>query len=129
MFSIELVRTSDNDYYFKLIGIGAPGTQAGIYVNGVKLLVATVGSAAPNAKSDTTLPFNVKADTDYTFKITAESMPTFVAGTASAFRVKFVKFVGRDYFFKVTAVGKAGAGCGFYLNSQKAPVAIATILN
>jgi len=129
VFSIELVRTSDNDYYFKLIGIGAPGTQAGIYVNGVKLLVATVGSAASNARSDTTLPFNVKADTDYTFKITAESMPTFVAGTASAFRVKFVKSVGRDYFFKVTAVGKAGAGCGFYLNSQKTPVAIATILN
>lgn len=128
VFSIELVRTSDNDYYFKLIGIGAPGTQAGIYVNGVKLLVATVGSAAPTAKSDTTLPFNVKADTDYTFKITAESMPTLVAGTSSAFRVKFVKSVGRDYFFKVTAFGKAGIVCGFYLNSQKTPVAVATIL-
>ena len=32
-----------------------------------------------------------------------------------------------DYFFKVTAVGKAGLGSGFYINALKTPVTVATI--
>jgi hypothetical protein len=31
------------------------------------------------------------------------------------------------YSFRVTAIGKVGNASGFYINHQKAPVAIATI--
>ncbi len=126
-FSTQLVKTTGNDYYFMITAIGTPGAQAGIYVNGVKLLVVTVAFTASTVKSDTNLPFNVKAGAAYTFKITAESKPTFVAETSSSFKVEFVKAVGKDYFFKVTAIGKVGTTSGFYINSQKAPVAVATI--
>ncbi len=127
VFTTQLVKTVGNDYYFKLTAIGTPGTNAGVYVNGVKLLVATVASTTPTVKSDTTNPFNVRANASYTFKLTADSRPAFVAGTASAFKVEFVKSVGNDYFFKVTAIGAIGASSGFYINAQKTPVAVATI--
>ena len=127
VFNIQLVKVSDNDYYFKLIATGKPGTKAGIYVNGVKLLTATVTATASTVKSDTSLPFNIKTGATYTFKITAESKPTLVAGTPSGFSIDYVKAVGKDYFFKVTAIGKAGTVCGFYINSQTMPVAVATI--
>jgi|GEM_PF-1411418 len=128
VFNTQLVKTEGNDYYFRLTAVGAPGAKAGIYVNGVRLLVATVASAASTAKCDTTRPFNVKAGEAYTFKITADAKPTFGAGTTSAFRAEFVKAIGKDYFFKVTAVGKAGAASGFYINNKKAPVTVATII-
>lgn len=34
---------------------------------------------------------------------------------------------GNDYYFEVTAVGKAGQVAGFYINSDKTPVTIATV--
>jgi len=128
VFTTQLVSQNGQDYYFKITAVGAPGAKAGIYVNGSKLLVATVGSAASSVKSDTTLPFNVKAGAAYTFKLTADAKPTFVAGTSSVFRVEFVKAAGKDYFFKITAVGKVGASAGFYISSQKTPVTVATIV-
>ncbi len=127
IFNTQLVKVSGNDYYFKLIATGNPGTRSGIYVNGVKLLVATVAANSPTVKCDTSHPFKVKAGNAYTFKLTAESKPTFVVGTSSAFKTEFVKAVGKDYFFKVTAVGEAGITSGFYINSQKTPVTIVTI--
>jgi len=128
VFTVTLVKTVGNDYYYKITAIGAVGTKAGIYVNGTKLLVATVGASASTVKSDTTRPFNVKAGASYTFKLTANERPTFVAGTSSAFKVEFVKDVGKDYFFRATAIGKVGTASGFYINSQKQPVAAATIV-
>ncbi len=128
VFTVELVNVIGHDYYYKIVAIGSEGSEAGVYVNGVKLLVASVAEKTPNFKCDTTAPFRVKAGLDYTFKVTAESKPTFVAGTSSAFRVVFVKSVGKDHFFKVTAVGQPGTASGFYINSQKNPVTIATVL-
>lgn len=129
VFAVQLVNTVGNDYFFKLTAIGKPGQASGIYVNGVKILVATVGATAAtsNVKSDTTGSFNVKAGKTYVFKITADAKPTFTAGTPSAFKVELVRVVGKDYFYKVTATGKAGTGSGFYVNSQR--VAAATIIN
>lgn len=127
VYNTQFIKTVGNDYYYILTAIGAPKAKAGVYVNGVKLLVATVESTASNVKSDTTRPFNVEVGKTYTFKITAESKPTFVCGTSSAFKAEFVKSIGKDYFIKITAIGKAGNVSGFYINSQKIPVAIATI--
>ncbi len=129
MFKVELASSSGNDYYFKLIAIGAPGAQAGIYVNGQKLLVATVGAQASDGgvKSDTTAPFKVKAGKDYTFKLTAKSKPSFVCGNGSVFTVTFAGQKGSDYFFKAKAVGKAGSCAGFYINGSKTPCTTATV--
>lgn len=126
VFETQLVNTSGNDYFFKLTAIGKPGDKAGVYVNGVKLLVATVGATASIVKSDTTGAFHVKPGQSYVFKLTADTKPSFVSGS-SGFTVDFVKVIGKDYFFRVTAVGKINAGSGFYINSQKSPVAVATI--
>jgi hypothetical protein len=132
VFSTVLVKSTGNDYFIKLIAIGAPGAKSGVYVNGVKLLVATVTTTAvvapvaPAVKSDTNGSFKVKAGQAYTFKITANSKPTFTVGTASAFKVVLVKVVGKDYFIKVTATGKAGTGSGFFVNSKR--TAAATII-
>ncbi len=127
VFETQLVSTSGNDYYFKLTAIGKPGEQTGIYVNGVKLLVATVGAAASSVKSDTTKPIQVSKGKTYVFKLTADAKPAFVSGNSQVFQVKFLKQSGKDYFYQVTAVGKSGQSAGFYINSGKAPVTVATV--
>ena len=126
VFDTQLVQVSGNDYFFKLIAIGKPGDKAGIYVNGVKLLVATVGATAPTVKSDTSGAFNVGSGKAYLFKLTADTQPNFGAGSPS-FSVVFVIAAWKDYFFRVTAIGEVGASCGFYINLQQSPVAVATI--
>ena len=127
VFLTELVNVSGNGYYFKLTAIGQPGAKAGIYVNGVKLLVATVGATASLVKSDTTAPFKVAKGKTYVFKLTADKQPAFLSGNSSVFQTAFVKAEGKDYFFRVTAVGQPGQAAGFYINSAKTPVAAATI--
>lgn len=127
VFETQLVSTSGSDYYFKLTAIGKPGEQTGIYVNGVKLLVATVGTAASSVKSDTTKPIRVSQGKTYVFKLTADEKPAFVSGNSQVFQAKFVKQSGKDYFYQVTAVGKAGQSAGFYINSDKTPVTVATV--
>ena len=127
VFLTRLAQVSGNDYFFKLIAIGQPGAKAGIYVNGVKLLIATVGSAASLVESDTTAPFKVVKGSSYLFKLTADQQPVFITGNSSVFQTAFVKAAGRDYFFRVTAVGRPGQATGFYINSDKTPVAVATI--
>jgi hypothetical protein len=42
-FSYRLIKTSGSDYFFKITAVGAPGAQSGLYVNGTRLLTATVG--------------------------------------------------------------------------------------
>ncbi|WP_444644542.1 Ig-like domain-containing protein [Caproiciproducens sp. R1] len=127
VFETQLVSTSGSDYYFQLTAVGKPGEQTGIYVNGVKLLVATVGTAASSVKSDTTKPIRVSQGKTYVFKLTADEKPAFVSGNSQVFQVKFVKQSGKDYFYQVTAVGKAGQSAGFYINSDKTPVTVATV--
>ena len=128
VFETQLVRVSGNDYYFKLLSVGKAGEKAGIYVNGVKLLAATVGTAAAPVKSDTSGSFQVAKGKTYTFKLSADEKPFFVCGNSSVFQVKFIKQSGKDYFYQVTAVGKSGQTAGFYINTAKKPAAIATIV-
>lgn len=127
VFETQLVRVSGNDYYFQLISVGKAGEKAGIYVNGVKLLAATVGTAAAPVKSDTSGSFQVAKGKAYTFKLTSDEKPSFVCGNSSVFQVKFIKQSGKDYFYQVTAVGKSGQTAGFYLNTAKKPVAVAAV--
>lgn len=127
VFDVRLVKTSGNDYFFELTAIGAPGAQAGIYVNGRKLLVATVGSSNGGVKCDTTLPFQVKTGSAYVFKLTAKTKPAFICGNGSVFAVSFVGQKGNDYFFRAAAVGKAGNSAGFYVNGEKMPRTVGTI--
>ncbi len=129
VFEIQSVTRSGNDYFFKLRAIGAPGDKAGLYINnGQRLLVATVGSNPNYAKLDTGKQLPVKAGRTYQFRVTAAKKPTFVCGTGSAFRVAYAGSKGNDYFFKVTATGKAGDKAGFYVNGEKAPRTIGTIV-
>ncbi|MBW7571957.1 X2-like carbohydrate binding domain-containing protein [Caproiciproducens faecalis] len=127
VFETQLVRTSDNDYYFRLTAIGKPGSKAGIYINGVKLLAATVGTTVSLVKSDTTASFKVTKGKAYTFRLTANTKPSFTSGNSSVFQVRFVKQSVRDYFYQVTAVGKPGQAAGFYINSNKTPIAAASV--
>lgn len=127
VFETQLVRTSGNDYFFKLTSVGKAGEKAGIYVNGGKMLVATVGTSAPPVKSDTTGSFKVAKGKTYTFKLTADVKPSFVCGNSSVFLVKFLRQSGKEYFYQVTAVGKPGQTAGFYLNAAKKPVAAAAV--
>ncbi len=127
VFETRLVKVEGNNYYYQIVAVGIEGASAGIYVNGTKLLVASVGAPNSAVWSDTTQPFTVRAKGSYLFKLTSDIPPVFTSGTPSAFRVDFVRSVGRDHFFRVTAVGTPVATSGFYINSNQAPVAIATI--
>ena len=129
MFEIESVTQIGNDYFFKLRAIGAPGAQAGIYINrGPRLLIATVGSNPSYARLDTGGRLTVKAGGTYQFKVTSAPKPTFVCGNSSVFRVSASGSKGNDYFFKVTAVGKVGDSAGFYVNREKVPRTVGTIV-
>ena len=130
VFEVESTIRNGNDYFIKLRAIGAPGDKAGIYINnGQRLLVATVGSNPNYVKFDTGKQLSVRAGKTYQFRVTAAKRPTFVCGTGSTFRVAFAGSKGNDYFFKVTATGKAGAKAGFYVNSEKVPRTIGTIIS
>ena len=129
VFEVKLTTTNGKDYFVKLIPVGQPGAQAGVYLDGVKLFVATVEThvSSSTVKSDTTQPFHVKSDASYVMKLTASSRPALVSGTIGVFKIEFVKASGNDYLFRITPIGKAGVASGFYVNSEKSPVAVATI--
>lgn len=76
---------------------------------------------------DTTLPFTVAKGKTYQFKLTADQCPTFVAGSP-CFTVSYVGHSGRDYFFKIQAVGVPGESSGFYVNGQPSPLTVATVV-
>ena len=119
VFKVELASKNGNDYFYKVTAIGNVGASTGVYLNGVKLLVASV--KAPAFSTDTTKDTTVKGS--YQVKVTAAATPTFALGTAGAFKAEFVKKVGNDYFYKITSVGKAGAKTGVYVNGVKTFVA------
>ncbi|HEX2985367.1 MAG TPA: glycoside hydrolase family 3 C-terminal domain-containing protein [Caproiciproducens sp.] len=129
VFEVQLIATNGNTYFVKLVAIGQPGKQTGIYLDGAKLFVATVETPVSGlaVKSDTTAPFTVKVGTSYIMKLTAGSRPTLVPGTAGVFRIELVKASGNEYFFRIVPIGKAGASAGLYINSGKSPVTVATV--
>jgi len=119
VFKVELASKNGNAYFYKITAIGNVGASTGVYLNGVKLLVASV--KAPAFTTDTTKDATVKGS--YQVKVTAAATPSFALGTAGAFKAEFVKKVGNDYFYKITSVGKAGAKTGVYVNGVKTFVA------
>lgn len=125
IFRTECTGHSGDDYFFRLIPIGKPGSCAGIYVNGgSRLLIASVGQ---NFISDTTGQFFVKAGKTYQFRITAENKPYFTDGTPGVFRVEYAGNKGHDYFYRITAIGKTGSASGFYINRSEKPIAVAKV--
>lgn len=125
-FRVEFASQEGNDFFFKIHAQGAAVSTAVVSVNGVRLLTATVGGSAAGVISDTTAPFTVKKGETYQFRLTASERPSFAAGSAS-FTVEYAGQIGSDYFYKVYAAGNAGDGCGFYINGEASPVAVATI--
>ena len=125
-FRVEFASQEGNDFFFKIHAQGAAGSTAVVSVNGVRLLTATVGGSATGVISDTTAPFTVKKGETYQFRLTASARPSFAAGSAS-FTVEYAGQIGSDYFYKVYAAGNVGDGCGFYINGEASPVAVATI--
>ncbi len=118
VFTSALTAHTGNDYFYKVTAVGNVGAQAGIYLNGAKLLVASVKS---NFTTDTTKDVTVKGS--YTLKITSTTVPTFGVGTANVFAAKFVSKSGNDYFYKLTSVGAVGAKAGIFVNGTKVFVA------
>lgn len=116
VFSVTDVGKSGNDYFVKITAIGKVGAEAGIYVNGTKLLVASIKSGIT---SDTTTDITVKKGASYTYKITAPSAPTFAVGTANVLTYKLTSQSGNNYFYQITAVGAVGAKAGIYVNGEK----------
>jgi hypothetical protein len=119
VFSVALASVNGNEYYYKITAIGNVGAATGIYLNGNKLLVATV--KAPAFTTDTTKDVTVKGA--YTLKVTAAATPTFALGTAGVFKAEFVSKTGNDYLYKITSVGAVGAKTGVYVNGVKTFVA------
>ena len=125
-FTVSLASRSGNDYFYVITCAGTPGSTAAVSVDGKYLLTATVGGSASGVVSDTTHPFTVAQGGTYQFRLTAAARPSFAAGSAS-FTVEYAGQEGNDYFYKVHAVGQAGDGCGFYINGEAQPVAVAPI--
>ena len=116
VFNVTPVGKSGNDYFIKITAIGKVGDASRIYVNGTKLLVATIKS---DVKSDTTQDITVKKGASYTYKITTSVAPTFAIGTGNVFTYKLTAHNGNDYFYQITATGAVGAKAGIYVNGQK----------
>ena len=112
-FTVELASQSGNDYFYVIRCAGAAGSTANVLVDGIHVVVATVGTAG--VVSDTTHPFTVAQGAAYQFKLTSASRPTFTGNTAN-FTIAYVSNSGNDWFFKVTAVGAAGASTTFSAN-------------
>ena len=125
-FRAGLVSQEGNDYFYKVYAVGQPGQQCTVTVNGTAVAQLTASAGYGGVISDTTAPFSVAAGGSYQFRLTADTQPTMTAGSPS-FTVESVGNEGRNWFFKVYAVGKPGDGCGFYVNGAPVPVAVAHI--
>ena len=115
-----------NDYFYKVYAVGQTGQTCTVTVNGTAVVQLTASAAYGGVESDTTAPFTVPQGGAYQFRLTADAKPTLAAGSPS-FTVAYVGNEGRDWFFKVYAIGKPGDGCGFYVNGAPVPVAVAHI--
>ena len=125
-FRAVLVSQEGNDYFYKVYAVGQPGQQCTVTVNGTAVAQLTASAGYGGVISDTTAPFSIAAGGSYQFRLTADTQPAMTAGSPS-FTVESVGNEGRNWFFKVYAVGKPGDGCGFYVNGAPVPVAVAHI--
>ena len=126
-FRAELASREGNDYFWKIYAIGSAGETCNVAVNGTCVARLTaVAVSGSTVVSDTTAPFTVSPGGSYQFRLTADARPSMAAGSPS-FTVEYVGNEGRDWFFKVCAVGNIGDGCGFYINRAPEPVAVAYI--
>ena len=125
-FRAVLVSQEGNDYFYKVYAVGQPGQQCTVTVNGTTVAQLTASAGYGGVISDTTAPFSIAAGGSYQFRLTADTQPAMTAGSPS-FTVESVGNEGRNWFFKVYAVGKPGDGCGFYVNGAPVPVAVAHI--
>lgn len=116
IFNIQPFGKSGSDYYFLLIAAGNPGSQADLYVNGARLLTATVGT---NFLSDTNNDFTVKGT--YQMRITCPNgkIPNLIFGTPGVFAYRLVKTSRCDLYFQITSVGAEGTQSGLYVNGVK----------
>ena len=126
-FRAELASQEGNDYFWKIYAVGAAGQTCNVTVNGTCVARLTAVSVSGLVVSDTTAPFIVAAGGSYQFRLTADTMPSMAAGSP-CFTVEYVGNEGRDWFFKVYAIGNVGDACGFYVNRAPEPVAVATIV-
>lgn len=92
------------------------------------ILSSGVIAAVQPVRLDTGKKISVKAGKTYQFKVTASAKPAFTSGNSAVFKVSANGSKGNDYFFKVTAVGKAGQSTGFYVNGEKTPRTVGTIV-
>lgn len=118
VFTVALASHTGNDYFYKITATGNVGASTGIYLNGTKLLVASVKSAFT---VDTTKDVTVKGS--YTLKVTSAATPTLGVGTAGVFNAQFVTKTGNDYFYKLTSVGAVGTKAGIFVDGTKVFVA------
>ncbi len=136
VFTVQKTAVEANAVYYKITAVGTPGAQAGIYVSyeggsGTKLCVATIAGGSSGGSSsgsggttqpaatltcDTTSDFGLAKGASYQFRITTSDgkKPSFWAGTSGVFDVQYVTQSGKDFFYKITAVGNPGAQAGFY---------------
>lgn len=122
VFKTEKVGVSGNDAYYKITAIGKPGQQAGFYMTAAgqapqKVCVVAVDPPAP-VLSDTNADFKLAKNASYQFKITAPGATAvnFNAGSAGVLQVSFVKRVGNDFYYKITATGRSGDASGIYVS-------------
>lgn len=102
--------------------------QIGVTHNSKYVLLPKQVAAVTPVKLDTGKKLSVKAGQSYLFKVTASQKPTFASGNNAVFTASLVGSKGNNYFFKVTAVGKVGSSTGFYVNDEKKPRTVATIV-
>ncbi len=116
IFNLQAFGKSGSDYYFLLIAAENPGDQADLYVNGTKLLTATVGR---NFLSDTNNDFTVLGT--YQIRITCPNgkIPNLIFGTPGVFTSKLIKTCGCDLYFRITSVGAVGTQSGLYVNGTR----------
>lgn len=79
-----------------------------------------------SAANNTAASFTAAAACSCQFRLTANTKPAMTVGSSSS-TVEHVKNEGKDWFFKLHAVGKVGDGCKFYVNSAPVLVAVAHI--
>ncbi len=91
------------------------------------LLPQQISPASP-VILDTGKSLHVKAGKSYQIMATASAAPSITSANRSVFQVKRVGSKGDRYYFQVTAVGKKGSSAGLYVNGEKAPRIIASIV-
>lgn len=122
VFAVSFVGNSGGYTYYRITAIGQPGQSAGIYMsNGTVAKKVCVATVTPiQVVSDTNADFELVPTASYQFKITAPgaSKVSFTAGTSGVVQVSQVKHSGNDFYYKVTAVGKAGQKTGIYVSAD-----------